>query len=139
MNEVITSISMLAVLVGVTGIVPQLVTMLRNRSSTGQSKLGWSLAFTANFALAFVNAFGNHSPVLAIGNVLSFSGALTAVFLVSRFPAEAETEAETAVDPALAAVDAIVTDLHTGEFAALRDAVIAEHHRRTGDLQLVAA
>ena len=29
----------------------------------------WSLAFTANFALAFVNAFGNHAPVLATGNV----------------------------------------------------------------------
>jgi hypothetical protein len=137
MNEVITSISMLSVLIGVTGIVPQLVTMLRNRSSAGQSKLGWSLAFTANFALSFVNAFGNHAPVLAIGNVLSFSGALTAVFLAFRFPAEPEPEL--AADPAAAPVDALVTDMHTGEFAALRDAVIAEHQRRTGDLQLVAA
>jgi hypothetical protein len=128
MNEVITSISMLAVLIGVTGIVPQLATMLRNRSSAGQSKLGWSLAFTANFALAFVNAFGNHAPVLAIGNVLSFSGCLTAVFLAWRFPADTEP----------GAVDATVTDMHTGAFAALRDAVIAEHHRRTGDLQLAA-
>ncbi|HXD67772.1 MAG TPA: hypothetical protein VNV17_24310 [Solirubrobacteraceae bacterium] len=135
MNEVITSISMLAVLIGVTGIVPQLVTMLRNRSSTGQSKLGWSLAFTANFALAFVNAFGNHAPVLAIGNVLSFSGALTAMCLVWRFPAEPGPEAAVEAAP----VDALVTDMHTGEFAALRDAVIAEHQRRTGDPRLVAA
>jgi hypothetical protein len=137
MNEVITSISMLAVLVGVTGIVPQLVTMLRNRSSAGQSKLGWSLAFTANFALAFVNAFGNHAPVLAIGNVLSFSGALTAVCLASRFPAEPESGPETVTAPA--PVDALVTDMHTGEFVALRDAVFAEHQRRTGDRQLIAA
>jgi hypothetical protein len=135
MNEVITSISMLAVLIGVTGIVPQLVTMLRNRSSTGQSKLGWSLALTANFALAFVNAFGNHAPVLAVGNVMSFSGALTAVFLVWRFPTEADHEHE----PAGAPVDALVTDMHTGEFVALRDAVLAEHHRRTSDLRLAAA
>ncbi|HTU96720.1 MAG TPA: hypothetical protein VMF14_12825 [Solirubrobacteraceae bacterium] len=120
---------MLAVLIGVTGIVPQLVTMLRNRSSAGQSKLGWSLAFTANFALAFVNAFGNHAPVLAVGNVLSFSGALTAVYLAWHFPAESEP----------APVDELVTDMHTSEFVALRDAVIAEHHRRTGDLQLAAA
>src|ERR1700759_4394790 len=131
MKEVITSISMLAVLIGVTGIVPQLITMLRNRSSAGQSKLGWSLAFTANFALAFVNAFGNHAPVLAAGNVLSSSGALTALFLVWHFPAEHE--------PAGAPVDELVTDMHTSEFVALRDAVIAEHHRRTGDVQLVAA
>ena len=85
MNEVITSISMLAVLIGVTGIVPQIVTILRNRSANGQSKLGWSLAFTANFALAFVNAF-NHAPVLAVGNALSFCGALTAVFLIGASP-----------------------------------------------------
>jgi hypothetical protein len=32
-----------------------------------------------------------------------------------------------------------VTDMHTGEFAALRDAVVAEHHRRTGALQLATA
>jgi hypothetical protein len=128
MNEVITSISMLAVMIGVTGIVPQLVTMLRNRSSKGQSQLGWALGFTANLALAFVNAFGNHAMVLAIGNVLSLSGCLAAMFLAWRFPAEAEP----------AAVDELVTDMHTGEFAALRDAVIAEHQRRTGDLQLIA-
>ena len=36
-------------------------------------------------------------------------------------------------DPA--PVDAIVSDLHTQEFVALRAAVIAEHQRRTGDLQ----
>jgi hypothetical protein len=129
MNEVITSISMLAVMIGVTGIVPQLVTMLRNRSSAGQSMLGWSLGLTANLALAFVNAFGNHAPVLAVGNVLSFSGCLAAVALVWRYPAE----------PAAAPVDAIVTDMHTQEFVALREAVIAEHERRTGDLQLAAA
>ncbi len=129
MNEVITSISMLAVLIGVTGIVPQLVTMLRNRSSMGQSKLGWSLGFTANLSLAFVNAFGNHAPVLAVGNVLSFSGCLTAVYLVSRYPADTEP----------AAVDALVTDMHTGEFVALHDAVLAERERRADRLALVAA
>jgi hypothetical protein len=128
MNEVITSISMFAVMIGVTGIVPQLVTMLRNRSSKGQSQLGWALGFTANLALAFVNAF-NHATVLAIGNLLSLSGCLVAMFLAWRFPAEAEP----------AAVDELVTDMHTGEFAALRDAVIAEHQRRTGDLQVIAA
>lgn len=129
MNEVITSISLLAVMIGVTGIVPQLVTMLRNRSSNGQSQLGWALGFAANLALAFVNASGNHAAVLAIGNVLSLSGCLAAMYLVWRFPAQPEP----------APVDERVTDMRTGEFAALRDAVIAEHERRTGDLQLVAA
>src|ERR1700759_1033263 len=129
MKEVITSISMLAVLIGVTGIVPHLATMLRNRSSAAQSKLGWSLGFIANLALAFVNAFGNHAPVLAIGNVLSFTGCLTALVRAWHFPAETEQ----------APADERLPDMHTGDFAALRDAVLAEHHRRTGDLQLVAA
>ena len=129
MHEVITSISMIAVMIGVIGIVPQLVTMLRNRSSMGQSMLGWSLGFTANLALAFVNGFGIHALVLAIGNVLSFTGCLTAVVLVWRYPAE----------PEAAPVDAIVTDMQTQEFVALRDAVMAEHERRTGHLQLAAA
>ena len=37
------------------------------------------------------------------------------------------------------AIDAVVTDMHTQEFVALREAVIAEHERRIGDLQLAAA
>lgn len=129
MNEVITSISMLAVIIGVTGIVPQLVTMLRNRSARGQSMLGWTLGFTANFSLAFVNAFGNHAPVLAIGNVLSLSGCLTAVLLICRYPADDEPPA----------VDAVVTDMRTQEFVALREAVLAEDQRRSGVLELAAA
>jgi hypothetical protein len=67
--------------------------------------------------------------VLAIGNVLSLSGCLVALLLAWRLPEETEQ----------APVDELVTDLHTGEFAALRDAVIAEHHRRTGELELIAA
>jgi hypothetical protein len=129
MNEVITSISMLAVIIGVTGIVPQLVTMLRSRSARGQSMLGWALGFTANLSLAFVNAFGNHAPVLAIGNVLSFSGCLAAVLLICRYPGHEEPPA----------VDAFVTDMRTHEFIALREAVIAEDQRRSGALEFAAA
>jgi hypothetical protein len=36
-------------------------------------------------------------------------------------------------------VDELVTDMHTGEFVALRDAVIAEHQRRSGELRLAAS
>jgi len=61
--------------------------------------------------------------------ITSVSLLTAAMILIWRFPAESEP----------APVDELVTDMHTGEFAALRDAVIAEHHRRSGDLQLVAA
>ena len=48
---------------------------------------------------------------------------------MSRYPADTEP----------AAVDALVTGMHTGEFVALRDAVLAEHERRSDRLALVAA
>ncbi len=60
------------------------------------------------------------------GIVLSFTGCLTAALLVWRYRREPESAP-------------IVTDMHTHEFVALHEAVIAEHARRTGDLQLAAA
>jgi hypothetical protein len=126
MNTLITTISLLAVVIGVTGIIPQLATMLRTGSSSSQSMLGWSLGITANLALAFVNAFGYHVPLLAAGNLLSFTGCLIALYLVRRY------RKQDAAQPA----PSVVTDLHTQEFVALREAVLAEHHRRTGEWQL---
>ena len=135
MNAFITTTSLLAVLVGVTGIVPQLVTMLRTKSASGQSMLGWGLCFAANLGLGFVNAFGYHAALLAIGDALSMSGCVVAVFLIGRY-----REAGVTAAPASGhAPVATVTEMHTQEFVALRDAVIAEHQRRTGDLRLAVA
>lgn len=135
MNALITTISMFAAIIGVTGNIPQLVTMFRKRSSAGQSIVGWSLSFTANFGLAFVNGLGYHAMLLAIGNVLSFTTCLIAVGLVwlYRRPAPASPSA-----PRPQAAHA-VTEMHTQEFVVLRDAVLAEHHRRTGEQQLALA
>jgi hypothetical protein len=131
MNPYITSISMLAVVISVTCNVPQLLTMLRTRTSSGQSILGWALGFTANSGLAFVNWFGYHSPVLAIGNVLSLSACLTAICLVRLYRPGAASQDVPVAD--------IVTDMHTQEFVVLRDAVLAEHRRRTGEAELAHA
>jgi hypothetical protein len=128
MNTLITTISMLAVVVGITGIVPQLVTMLKTRSAAGQSPLGWSLALTANLGLAFVNGFGYQAPVLAAGNVLSLTGCLTAVWLACRFRHD---DVERPVTDA-------VSDMRTQELVALREAVLAEQHRRTAELRAAA-
>jgi hypothetical protein len=81
----IATISMLAALIGIAGIVPQLITMLRARSSAGQSTVGWSFGIATNASLAFVNLLGYHALVLGAGNLLSLSGCLTAVYLVRRF------------------------------------------------------
>lgn len=128
MTTLIATISMLAALIGIAGIVPQLITMLRARSSAGQSTVGWSFGIFTNASLAFVNLLGYHALVLASGNLASLSGCLTAVYLVRRFRRAA---AEPAVDT--------VTDLRTQEFEVLRDAVLIEHHRRTGERELALA
>ena len=127
MTTLIATISMLAALIGIAGIVPQLITMLRARSSAGQSTVGWSFGLATNAALAFVNLLGYHALVLGAGNLASFSGCLTAVYLVRRFRAKAQPSVET------------VTDLRTQEFEVLRDAVLVEHHRRTGERELALA
>ena len=68
----------LAVLVGIVGIVPQLISMLRTRSAGAQSTLGWALGALANLGLGFVNGLGYHATVLAAGNGLSLAGCVIA-------------------------------------------------------------
>jgi hypothetical protein len=128
MITLITTLSMLAAVIGIASIAHHLATMFRTRSSSGQSTLGWSLGITANLALAFVNILGYRAPVLAAGNLLSFLGCLTAVCLVRRY------RKHHAEHPGAGAVE----DMHTHEFVALREAVVAEQHRRTGRRQLAA-
>ena len=122
MTTLIATISMLAAVIGIAGIVPQLITMLKARSSAGQSTVGWSFGIFTNASLAFVNLLGYHALVLGSGNLASLSGCLTAVYLVRHFR---RPDAEPAVDT--------VTDLRTQEFEILREAVLIEHHRRTGE------
>jgi hypothetical protein len=135
MTTLIATISMLAAVIGIAGIVPQLIAMLRVRSSAGQSTVGWSFGIATNTSLAFVNLLGYHALVLASGNLASLTGCLTAVYLVRRFR---RPTAPAAAEPAEPAVDA-VTDLRTQEFEVLRDAVLIEHHRRTGERELALA
>lgn len=123
----IATISMLAAVIGIAGIAPQLITMLRARSSASQSTVGWSFGIATNAALAFVNLLGYHAAVLGGGNVLSLTGCLTAVYLVRRFR------------PAQAPAAGAVSDLRTQEFELLRDAVLVEHHRRTAERALAPA
>lgn len=132
MTTLIATISMLAALIGIAGIVPQLITMLRARSSAGQSTVGWSFGICTNASLAFVNILGYHALVLGSGNLASLSGCLTAVYLVRRFR---RPRAESGGEPAAETV----TDLRTQEFEVLRDAVLVEHHRRTGERELALA
>lgn len=139
MHVFITTLSLAAVVIGVTAILPQLVTMLRSRAPGGQSTLGWALGACANAALGIVNLLGSHALVLATGNLLSLTGCLVAFGLVRRYrtsPGTAEAGRATNSDPSglthLLAEDpaAALTDLPTGELAVLSRAMIAEHRGR---------
>jgi hypothetical protein len=84
--------------------------MLRARSSAGQSTVGWTFGIATNSALAFVNLLGYHAFVLGLGNLISLSGCLTAVYLVRRFrPAQRD----------------VVGDLRTQELEVLQELVLA--------------
>ena len=107
----IATISMLAALIGIAGIVPQLITMLRARSSAGQSTVGWSFGIATNTALSFVNLLGYHAFVLALGNLVSLTGCLTALYLVRRFRRGHGPEADRSG----------LSTLRTQEFAVLRE------------------
>jgi hypothetical protein len=120
----IATVSMLAAVIGIAGIAPQLITMLRARSSAGQSTVGWSFGIATNTALAFVNLLGYHVVVLGLGNLISLSGCLTAVYLVRRFRPVGRD---------------VPRDLRTQEYEVLRELVLTDQHHRTGERALALA
>ena len=57
-------LSTCAMVMGLGGIVPQLVRMVRTRSAGGQAQVGWALGTAAHASMAYVNLVGFHSLVL---------------------------------------------------------------------------
>jgi hypothetical protein len=110
----VTILSTLAMLLGLGGILPQLVRMVRSRSAGGQAPLGWGMGCAAHAAMAYVNFFGFHSVLLSASNLIAGSLCATAIVLIAMLSRGAPAR------PALA-----LDELPTHEFAALRDAVLA--------------
>jgi hypothetical protein len=125
-------LSVLAGAVNITGIVPQLLTMLRARSSKGQSSVGWLLAATCSGSLLFVNSVGYHAFLLAGGNFLSMSGCLTASGLARYFRGNAGDPGE-ALEALTEAPQEVIAELQSPELHALTETVIEEECRRTGE------
>ena len=128
----IVTLSILAGGVNITGIVPQLRTMLAARSSRGQSPLGWTLAATCSGSLLFVNSVGYHAYVLATGNLLSMSGCLTAALLARHLRDDGAVPAE-ALEALRDAPAELVSELAAPTLNSLTESVLEEHHRRTGE------
>jgi hypothetical protein len=128
----IVGLSILAAAANIVGIVPQLRAMLTVRSSRGQSPVGWMLAATCSGSLLFVNEVGYHATVLAIGNFLSFSGCAAAAMLARYFRDRGGAPAD-ALEVLQDAPEELVSELPATDLHVLTEAVLEEHHRRTGD------
>jgi hypothetical protein len=111
----VTLLSTCAMLLGLGGILPQLVRMVRSRSAGGQAPLGWAMGGAAHASMAYVNFFGFHSMLLSASNLVAGSLCATAILLITALRGR--------TPPATAPL--VVDDLPTHEFVALRAAVLA--------------
>jgi hypothetical protein len=111
----VTVLSTCAMALGLGGIVPQLVRMVRSRSAAGQAPLGWGMGMAAHLSMAYVNAFAFKAVLLSASNVVAGTLCAIAIVLIGVLGRRPRPAA-----PAFA-----VDDLATQEFVALREAVLA--------------
>jgi hypothetical protein len=114
----VTLLSTCAMLLGLGGILPQLVRMARSRSASGQAPLGWAMGCAAHGSMAYVNFFGFDSLLLSASNVLAGTLCAIAILLITLLR-----------DRSPAAAPVVVDELPTHEFVALRAAVLARETR----------
>jgi|SRR5688572_12612422 hypothetical protein len=105
---------------GLAGIVPQIVRMVRARSAGGQSPVGWGMALAANSAMAYVNLTAFGALLLVSYNVIAGTLCGVAMLLVVRY---GKRRAPLTLPP--------LEQLRTQELVILREAVTtAEQARR---------
>lgn len=111
-------LSTIAILAGLAGTIPQIRAMLANRSAAGQSPAGWATGIGVNLIMAYINDVGYHACLLAMGNLAGALLCAVALACTLMLPRQAPHPEHT------------VADLPTGEFMAVREAVLAEAQRR---------
>lgn len=129
-------ISTLAILLGLAGVVPQIVAMVRRRSAAGQSPLGWLLGVSVNVLMSYVNLVGYGAEALALGNACGGLLCVVALGCALRLPR--------APAPAAAAARPDPLDMSTGDLSEMlvtlaEERERREERRRAADPELVAA
>jgi hypothetical protein len=121
--------SSIAIVLGFAGTLPHIRTMVLSRSSNGQSPTGWLIGILVNVMTGYVNLAGLGAVMLGIGNVIAGTFAAIALACVVRYrqPAVAAAAVAPAADPRPLAV---VHELPTGEFHAIKLLIDEEHARR---------
>jgi hypothetical protein len=115
-------ISTLAILLGLAGVVPQIVAMVRRRSAAGQSPLGWLLGVMVNVLMAYVNLAGYGAEALALGNACGGILCLVALGCATRLPRVVDLPAVPARPDPL--------DMSTGDLSEMLVALAEERERR---------
>lgn len=110
--------SSIAIVLGLTGTVPQIVAMLRRRSAAGQSPVGWGIGIVVHALMGYVNYFGYGATTLAVGSGFSLTLAAVALTCTLRLPRE----------PAAAIPEP--EELPTGDLAEMLQALAEERERR---------
>jgi hypothetical protein len=109
----VTALSTFAMALGLGGILPQLVRMVRSRSAAGQAPLGWGMAMAAHMSMAYVNAVAFKALLLSASNLIACTLCAVAIGLIAVLGRRAEAAAFS------------IDDMATHEFTALREAVLA--------------
>lgn len=114
-------ISTIAIVLGLAGVLPQIVAMLSRRSAAGQSSLGWTLGVAVNAMMAYVNLAGYGALALAVGNVVGGLLCVVALMCTMRLPRAIELPAAARPDP---------LELSTGDLSEMLEALAGERERR---------
>jgi hypothetical protein len=126
--SLISIASSFAIVLGFAGTLPHIRTMVRAKSSNGQSPTGWLIGIAVNVMTGYVNLAGLGAVMLGVGNVVAGTFAAIALACVVRYrrPAEAAAFAPPVAPRPLATVH----ELPTGEFHAIKLLIDEEHARR---------
>lgn len=123
-------LSTFAVIAGLFGVIPQIVSMLVTGSSKGQSAAGWSVGVSVNAVMGYVNLVGLHAGLLAAGNALAGALCAFALLCVVRLAEDGSDEVpEVEGEPVVGGAN--LYELPTEEFHVVRAHVAREHARRS--------
>jgi len=137
--NIIPIASSAAIVLGLAATLPQITTMVRTRSASGQSPLGWTLGLSVNVLMGYINLTGLHAELLGLGNLAGAALNAIALSCVMRFAVERYEEPAPAVvgivEPATPSFEALPTE----ELYVIKSRIDAEHARREAGQPLVQA
>lgn len=122
-------LSTFAVIAGLFGVIPQIVSMLVTGSSKGQSAAGWSVGVAVNVLMGYVNLVGLHATLLAAGNAVAGALCAFALLCVVRLADDGHDEVpEVEGEPVVGGAN--LYELPTEEFHVVRAHVLRAHAQR---------